>query len=94
MPLSNKLTNSIVQEYDLENDCNESDAGVNDALCNNNARENEVNNVLQTNTATGSESANIDQENRVDSEDPDIPGLNQIRNTTNDFDLKDMAFMS
>ena len=47
---------------------------------------NVIEDISQTNTATGSESANVDQENRLDSEDPDVPGINQVITSDNTCD--------
>jgi hypothetical protein len=69
---------SLIQAFDLENDCNESEDGNNDVSCDADA-ENFVGPVSQANDATGSGTANIWQNNEIDGDDAaDIPGINQV----------------
>ena len=67
-----------VQEYNLENDCNETDVGLNDAECSIDSV-NSIEDISQSNGGLASESANVDQENVLDSESSStIPGVRQV----------------
>ena len=70
---------TVSQSSDLENNCDEFEAGSNMVNCDLDSSDNEVEPVLQSNSVIGSVGATISQNNEIDGDDAlGIAGITQV----------------